>query len=996
MENVEQRISYLLNKLYFNYSFENVQEVIDIGMSSTGYKQEDRIPENAYFTSYNKAEGWGGKKDSHYWFVFDVEIPDDYENYVLSVMTGYGCWHASNPQFIVYVDGKIEQGLDENHTEIKLRKAGKQTIWLYAYTGSEVEDILKLSVRLIKVRRDVRRLYYSLYVLSEIISVSDKNSRPYIVNLEHIKKTLSFIDFTSSVLSEEYVSKALDYLNEHAANHNDSDETVYCVGQTHIDVEWLWTLAQTKEKTQRSFSNVLNLMEEYKDSTFFSGTPLLYEYIRETQPKLFEKIKQLIKEGRWEVNGGMWVEADNVLSGGESLIRQLVFGKKYFKDNFGVDSKILWLPDCFGFSASFPQIAKGCGIDWFITCKISWGEINQFPHDIFEWQGVDGSKLKTYFLTTCAKEKHGYTPATAYNGMATAKQMIGTCDRLTEKNLSDIVLHAYGWGDGGGGPTEYMHEQKAFMKKGIVGLPKIKDSTVSGFINDLEKRLENKTLPKWKGELYLEYHRGTYSSIAKVKRGNRQIETLLSQAEFLCAMNDDFSAKAVVDKIWEKVLVHQFHDALPGSSIEAVYDEIERDYNDFGKLLNNIIDEQARKIIKEEDLQGDAVIFNFNAHSVSGEVLLNGKKYFVKNVPPKGYKTVEFSDESVDSAVIAQNKTIENEFLKVIFDDSFEIISVTDKKCNRELVSEGGKFNALKTFIDVNDTYDAWELHKDYSALKYDVSDVQKVEYFNDGIRAGVIVEKKFRSSTITQTISLTSYSNGIDVQTVADWQDKNILLKAEFDADIMSDKATYNVQFANVERSTLNNTSYDIAQFEVPFHKFFDLSEGDYGVAVINDCKYGGFIKENKMSLTLIKSASFPYVGADIGKHEFNYSIIPHIGNFAQGKVLQKAYELNVPLVAVGALGKNNQKQNSFISVDKDNIVIETVKLSENGKGYVIRLYDGHNVKTNATITLDKKARKIIECDMLENELSVIAENANEFKLSVKNYQIKTIKVIL
>lgn len=996
MAQMEQRISFLLNKLYYTYSFEDVQQVESIGIADTFYKTEDKIPDDAYFTQYDNEKGWGGKRDSHYWFVFEIFAPENFEDYVLSVKTGYNTWHASNPQFIVYIDGEIVQGLDENHTEIKLSKAGRQTVWLYAYTGSETDDKLKLCINLIKVRRDIRRLFYQLYVLSDIVSISDENSREYKVNLAHIKNTLSYFDFTSKRLNEETVAKALAYLQENAVGHNNADETVYCVGQTHIDVEWLWTLAQTKEKVQRSFSNVLTLMDEYKDCTFFASTPLLYEYIKETQPKLYEKIKKLIKKGRWDADGAMWVEADNILSSGESLIRQLMLGKKYFKDNFGIDSKILWLPDCFGFSASFPQIAKSCGIDWLVTSKISWSQTNQFPHDIFEWQGIDGSKLKTYFLTATSKGKHGYDKCTIYNGSTTARQVLGTCERLTEKELSDIVLLSYGFGDGGGGPTIGGHEQRQFIKKGVVGLPKIKDATVGEFFNDLDKRLESKTLPKWKGELYLEYHRGTYTSIAKAKRGNRKIEFLLSNAEFLCAVNADYQTKEEVDKIWKTVLTHQFHDALPGSSVEGVYKDIEKDYAGIAERLSEIIQEQAQKIVKSSKLSGDAVVFNFNSHTASGEVSINGKNYYVTDIPSKGYKVVKLTQEKPEKLLVSANKTLENEQLKVVFDDNFQMVSVFCKKAQRELVRRGGTFNALSAYMDVNHIYDAWELHEDYATVRESVVQVEKVEYFNNGLRAGVIVVRKFRNSTITEKISIGAYSDTVDVETQVDWQEKNTLLKTEFDVDIMADKATYNIQFGNIERSTLNNTTYEQAQFEVPFHKFFDLSEGDYGVAILNDCKYGGFVKENKMSLTLIKSASYPWKDADVGHHEFKYSIMPHTSNHAQGRVTEKAYALNNPLFALRLNGDMQGKVHSFIQTDCDNVIIETVKLSEDGKGYVVRIYESSNGKANAKIKLNAPALKIVECDALENELQTVAENSGEFECYLSNYQIKTFKVII
>lgn len=995
MSQVKKRIDHLLNKL-FAYSFEDRHPVSEIGYTLSKYKKKDEIPINAKFSTYKNSAGWGGGPDEHYWFVFTVDVPKNYSDYVLSVKTGYGVWHASNPQFLVYIDGELMQGLDENHTEVIFKKAGHQTVWLYAYTGSETCEKLNLSLEVIKIRRDVRRLFYQLYVLSEVIEINDENSRAYQFNLMHLEKALSMIDFLSDKLSEKSVQDALEYLDKNAVGFNDSESTIYCLGQTHIDVEWLWTLQQTKEKVQRSFSNVLELMDRFKDYPFFASTPILYEYIKETQPKIHEKIISLIKDGRWEADGAMWLEADNVLSSGESLIRQIMYGKQYFKKHLNKDSELLWLPDCFGFSGAFPQIAKKTGIKWFITSKISWNDTNQFPHDIFEWQGIDGSKINTYFLTTQAKQKYGYTPVTAYNGMANAKQLVGTYDRLSDKQLSNIALTSYGWGDGGGGPTESMYEQLTFMRKGVVGLPKIKPATLKEFFVDLEKQIDNKKLPKWIGELYMEYHRGTYTAVAKVKKMNRHIEFLLSQAEMLCALNDTFYEKETLERLWKVVLTHQFHDALPGSSIKAVYDNIEKDYAKIEQELNRIIKEQTNKIISRKELKGDVVVFNFNSQPQSGLVKVNSTDYYVENVPAKGYKTIKLDKKPKCSNVIVNDYSIENDLFKVIFDNRYEIVEFIDKRTNRNVVKDGGKFNVLKAYNDINREYDAWELssnHMDYGVC---VDDLQCVTKFDDGYQAGFIVERKFRSSTIKQKIALSSISDLVTFDTDVDWQENCIILKAEFDTDIMANYATYNIQFGNIERSTLNNTSYETAQFEVPFHKFYDLSEGDYGLSIINDCKYGGIVKERKMSLSLIRSPKYPYADSDKGEHKFAYHLLPHIGDYRQADTVNKAYNINNPLFAV-KLNSNTfeETEYSLISVDKKNIIVETIKPSENNNCLIFRLYEGFNAKTRAQIKLAKKAKQIFECDMLENDISIVAENTSDFDLQFSNYEIKTIKVV-
>ena len=991
----EERIQYFLGRLY-KYSFEDVKCIDNIGFAECAYKTDDLIPSDLIFEKFDNKKGWGGCRDSHYWFVFNIDIPNDGKTYALSVATGYNVWHASNPQFIVYIDGKIEQGLDENHTEIVFKASGTRAIWLYAYTGSEIDEKLRLQISLFVKREDVRKLYFELEVLNDVIFFSDENSAEYKRNLFFVNKTLELIDFNANKLSVDTVKNALIYLDS-VATGNLSNHTVYCVGQTHIDLEWLWTLKQTKEKVQRSFSNVLKLMERYKNATFFASTPVLYDFIKETQPSLYKEIKTLIAEDRWGADGATYLECDTVLAGGESLLRQFLYGQEWFIREFGKKCDILWLPDCFGFSAALPQIAKQFGVEWLVTSKISWNDTNVFPHDIFKWKGIDGTGINTYFMTTQAKTRSGFTPVTVYNGNGSAQQIAGTYDRLTEKHLSDIALNTYGWGDGGGGPTEGMLEHIEFMSKGILGLPQVKNSTVREFFNDLDQRLENKTLPEWTGELYLEYHRGTYTAVSKVKKLNRQTETKLSNAELLCALNKDYVAEHIISGFWKTLLIHQFHDALPGSGIKEIYDDIEKDLTEINLRLDEIIKEQINSIIEKDGLKGDAIVFNFNSREVSNIITVNGRAHYIESVPAKGYKVVNLSDKETFSPVIAKDGVIENEIYKLTFDENLEIIELYDKRVGRNVIKKGERFNSLCVYNDINVHYDNWEISDNYTWQKFPLDNVTKAKWFNDGYKAGVKITRKFRSSTVKQEISLSAIDDLVRFDTEIDWKECDVILKSEFCPDINSDIADYNIQFGNIKRTTHNNTDLDKAQFEVPFHKYFDYSEGDYGIAIITDCKYGGAVKDGKMSLSLLKSSCYPYKEMDKCKQTFSYAIMPHGNTISNKSVIDTACEFNNPLYVLPLEGKGNiTKEFSLISCDADNIVIETVKPSEDIHGFIVRFYDCKNCKRNVTFTLFQKARKIYECDMSEKQLNILAESTNSFNVFVANYQIKTVKILL
>ena len=780
-----------------------------------------------------------------------------------------------------------------------------------------------------------------------------------------------------------------------------SDAIVNMMGHTHIDIAWLWTLAQTREKAQRSFSTVIDLMERYPEYVFMSSQPQLYAYIKDEEPQLYEKIKSKIKEGRWEAEGAMWLEADCNLSSGESLIRQIIHGKKFMNDEFGVDNRILWLPDVFGYSAAMPQILLKSGVDKFVTSKISWNETNCMPYDSFMWQGIDGSEIFTYFLT--AQEAGDLTKGnfyTTYVGDVTPSMTLGTWERYQQKEYNNETIVTFGYGDGGGGPTEEMLEAQRRLQYGLPGIPKTQMSLAGEFLERVERNFscnceKNGRTPKWVGELYLEFHRGTYTSMAKNKKNNRECEFLCQSAETLSVMNkllnnSPYPAQTLYEN-WETVLLNQFHDIIPGSSVFEVYEESDKQY---AQVRNNVgkIKSDALLAIAGNTSEKGFLVYNHNSFTVSDYFENDGKIFFVADVPPLGYKVV--SDFNKLDAVTVSDKYIESPHYVIRFDENMNITSLYDKDNDRENVKNNCAFNQLKVFEDYPRAYENWEITNYYKQKMWEINNVASVKIISGNGYGGFEITRKYMSSTITQKIIVYSDSRRIDFKTTADWQEHHVLLKAVFPTTIHSHNASYEIQFGNVERPTHENTSWDMAKFEVCAQKWADLSEEGYGISILNNCKYGHSTAGSEMTLTLIKCGQYPNPYADIGFHEFTYSIYPHSDGFRQGGTIKEAYKLNRPLEITKASGKGTlPAYYSLIECDCDNIIIETVKEAYNGNGIIIRLYDAWNKKTKPELKFGFKAKNISVCDMLENPLFSVGYG-NSVKLSVDNFEIVTLLI--
>jgi alpha-mannosidase len=527
---------------------------------------------------------WYGP-DEHYWFKTVLSIPEEFQNKAifLNVKTQIDEWDdAKNPQFLLFVNGEIVQGIDMNHRTVKICDKGhvgqEFLIELQAYTGI-LHTEFSLITELQEISSEIESLYYDLQVpLWAFPRIKDEK---LIKDLETIlNHTINLLDLRIPYSQDFYqsIDKAKIYIQKALYENMSGYEEIIasCIGHTHIDVAWWWTVEQTREKVARSFATVLKLMEEYPDYKFMSSQPQLYAFLKKRYPELYKKVKERIQEGRWEVEGGMWVEADCNLSSGESLVRQFLHGKKFFKEEFGKDNEVLWLPDVFGYSGALPQIMKKSGIKYFMTTKLAWNQFNKIPNDTFLWKGIDGSKILTHFITTLGVGQPIKDFFTTYNGTLHPDSIMGGWERYQNKEINHDILISYGYGDGGGGPTKEMLETSLRMEKGIKGIPKVRQEFAGVYFRELEQRVEhNPRLNTWEGELYFEYHRGTLTSMARNKRDNRLSELRLMDLELLSVMALEkgfIYPERELQELWENVLLNQFHDILPGSSIREVYE----------------------------------------------------------------------------------------------------------------------------------------------------------------------------------------------------------------------------------------------------------------------------------------------------------------------------------------------------------------------------------------------------------------------------------------
>ncbi len=978
----------------------------------TYYKTDNVLPDKSFpwqpFTKDCTMSGY----DKHYWLKFTVDTPflKDDEDLYLSVGTSHQTgWDADNPQGILYLNGEIAQGLDLNHTECKLEQNKHYEVYVYMYTSfTKVNEKFTFYANLKAVNRKVEKLYYDMSVPFNAALCFNTDDTPYSTIMAPLIRACNLLDLrqlnTDSFFKS--VDDCLGFLETEFYGKLCGKEDIAfvdCIGHTHIDVAWMWTYAQTKEKAQRSFATVLKLMEQYPEYKFMSSQPQLYKYVKDEAPELYEKIKQAVKDGRWEIEGAMWLEADCNLISGESFIRQLLFGKRFVKNEFGKESDILWLPDVFGYSAALPQILKKSCVNKFFTSKISWNDTNKMPYDTFMWQGIDGTEIFTYFATAQAlppdKKPVNYA---SYVARVEPKWSLGTWKRYQQKEYNNEVLLTYGHGDGGGGPTREMLEQQRRISKGIPGIPKTRQSHANEALSRIEDSFNRASselgvTPRWVGELYLEFHRGTYTNTAKNKKFNRQAEFSLGNLEKLAAIGL-LSAVAYpqnqINGCWETVLLNQFHDVIPGSSIKEVYDETDKLYKEVFDYTGSEISLRLSELAKIFSTKKGALVYNANSFPVSEVFELDGKKYLAESIPALGFANVELTDRK--SQVKVGKSYIENEFFSVKFDENYNICSLFDKRNGRETVKKGCAINRFMTYEDRSYNYDAWELSDYYKQKGISIDNVTSVEDFCDSVGAGLIVTRCFGASRLVQKIYLYDSVERIDFETYVDWHEDHCIMKVEFPFDVSMSKATYEIQYGNLERSTHCNTSWDQAKFEVCGHKWADVSDNGYGISLINDCKYGYSCDGSKLTMSILKASTYPNPDSDRGEHTFRYSLLPHSGNYVAGNTVMQAYSFNNLPLAVKVNDNDGAKlPYSFINTDRKNVIIEAVKKAEDRDSLIVRMYDAENIKTEAAVQCAFPIKEAYLCDMMENRISELDISNNGISLPVSNFEIITVELV-
>ncbi|MDX9953873.1 MAG: glycoside hydrolase family 38 C-terminal domain-containing protein [Anaerolineae bacterium] len=766
-------------------------------------------------------------------------------------------------------------------------------------------------------------------------------------------------------------------------------------GHGHLDVAWLWPLQETERKMGRTVANQLALMDEYPDYIFLQSQAQLCRMLAQRYPELTTRFKEKVRAGQMIVEGGTWVEPDTNLTSGESLIRQFIHGKRFFREEFGMDSQFFWEPDVFGYSGALPQILRGCGIKYFGTQKIFWAYNggDPFPYNEFIWEGIDGSEVIAHIF-------HGYGYETSPAHLVDAWR-----NRAQQSDTAALML-PFGWGDGGGGPTRE-HVEFALRARDLEGAPRVRMTGPGAFFEMLEARGGPKR--RYVGEIYFQAHRGTYTSQARTKRNNRRSELTLREAEYWGSVARALVAHplplAQLDAAWKTVLLNQFHDILPGSSIERVYAEAEQQH------AAVIAEAQAIAHAAASSLTQPArVLTVFNSLSWSRTALVplpesaaqasgqrfEGRTWAEVELPACGWRTVtpdtfEAGTPASGGALRVEPCLLENEFLRVTFNEVGEITSCLDKSSGRELAAAPG--NVFHLYRDVPTWFDAWDIDSMVKDAPVELSREAVLEVVAEGSLFGALrLTRRLHASTLTQIIRLRRGSRCLEFETVVDWRERHKLLKVAFPVTIHAEEAVHEIQFGHLRRPTHASRPFDADRFEVSAHKWSALLEEGRGVALLNDSKYGLDVTGNTFNLTLLKAALAPDSHADQGEQRFTYALTFWNGSFFESDVIREAYELNVPaLVVEGAAATR-----SLFTLSAPNVILETVKPAEDGSADIIlRLYEAKRTATRCTLETDLPLKAVMQTNMLEETEAPLACAGGSIPLDFRPFEIKTLRLV-
>ncbi|MFE5084374.1 alpha-mannosidase [Streptomyces mirabilis] len=833
-------------------------------------------------------------------------------------------------------------------------------------------DIAVLDENVWHLDLDVQVLRELMLELGEL----DPRRHEIMIALDQAMDALDLDDISGTAAAARAVLAPTLAKPAHASAH-----TLSAAGHAHIDSAWLWPIRETKRKTSRTFSNVTALAEEYEELVFACSQAQQYEWVRDNYPHVWERIKKAVADGNWAPVGGMWVEADGNLPGGEALARQLIHGKRFFIEHFGIETKGVWLPDSFGYNAAYPQLAKLAGNDWFLTQKLSWNQTNKLPHHSFWWEGLDGTRIFTHF-----------PPVDTYNVEFSGKEMAHAVRNYQDKGRGTTSLAPFGHGDGGGGPTREMME-RARRLANLEGSAKVRVEHPDAFFATAREEIPADQV--WSGELYLELHRATYTSQARTKQGNRRSEHRMREAE-LWATTAAVNAPGYsypyekLDRLWKTVLLHQFHDILPGSSIAWVHREAEAEYARVAKEVEAITAEAVAALGT-----GETRVFNTSPVDRAEVVRTSVGIPMYAEVPAGGSALLDAAEPP--RPVTVEGRVLDNGLVRVELAEDGTLASVRDLTADREVLADKG--NLLRLHSDLPNYWDAWDIDKHYKNRYTDLLDAESVTVVEDGPLLGALkVERAFgKGSRIVQTITVRAGSRRIDVETEIDWHEAEKILKAAFPVDIRAPHSSAEIQFGHVQRPTHTNTSWESARFEVYGHRWVHIAEPGYGVAVINDSTYGHDVSRTvredggtttTVRLSLVRAPRVPDPEADQGKHRFTYALLP---GASIEDAIAEGYALNLPLRVADSAGPAEP----VVSVDGEGVTIEAVKLADDASGdVVVRLYESRGGRGTGTLRTGFPLAGAQVTDLLERPLNTADTDGNTVAVALRPFEVRTLRL--
>jgi alpha-mannosidase len=941
----------------------------------------------------------------------------------------YLAFDADGLEGLLSVDGRPYAGVDPQHLRVVMPRTGPLDLSIecmclgasLSHAELRREKARLREIAFVWVDRAVEAAGYDLWLAWEAAKFASDERRKALLEAA-LEEALLITDLTAP---DETFRQQMDEARQRLAARVEAIAPdpeagrIFLTGHTHIDTAWLWPLRETIRKCGRTFATACRLMERYPEFTFSCSQAQLYAYTQRHYPDLYAEIKKWVATGRWECTGAMWVESDCNVPSGEALIRQMLHGVRFFQQEFGRRPRTCWLPDVFGYPASMPQILKGCGVEQFLTNKLHWQARNPFPMHLFWWEGIDGTRLLAHIA-----KLHAY-----YNGWPNPEQLRFAWENYKQKAAYPEMLFTYGFGDGGGGVTEEMQE---FARRvaAYPGLP----ATVQGPEEEYFARVRAAApdLPRWVGELYLETHRGTYTTQSEAKRANRKSELLLRDTELLGVLANDAGAGLDLQPLraaWENLLLLQFHDILPGSSIGEVYREAAQDYACLTATVTSVrdaaLDALATRLAgagqllvcntlswERSDLvqatvsaaDGPLVAVDGDGQSCPVQVVeRRGDQADVvfcpAAVPPMGYATLTLrpaEGQPAESSLRVEPYRLENRFFLLELAEDGTIARLWDKGAEREVLAEGERGNVLHLYQDGPEREAAWNVHATFEKREYEWEPGVTVEVIERGpVRGGVRIVRRYRDSRIEQDLMLYDSVPRIDFVTRADWQARQVMLKAAFPVRVRSPRATFEIQFGAVERATHRNTSWEQEKFEVCAHRWADLSEAGYGVSLLNDSRYGYDVHDNVLRLTLLRGPEWPDPDADRGYHEFTYSLLPHLGDWVAGETVRRGWELNVPMLAraVAAGQASGAARAAFFQVSGP-AILDTVKPAEDGNGWILRLYEPHGGRGTVQVQGPRAFARVTRTNLIEEGQEQLAANADRVTLPIGPFEIVTLRV--